>query len=64
MWWELVNRVYGRICNLFDRFKIVGGSLGGEGVIIGVVGLVFGVGLGKNLIYNYVISDFFFLFFF
>lgn len=46
MWWELVNWVYGRISNLFNRFKIVGGSFGGEGVIIGVVGLVFGVGLG------------------
>lgn len=48
MWWELVNKVYGRICNFFDFFKIVGGSLGGEGVIIGVGGLVIGIGVGKN----------------
>lgn len=44
MWWEIVNNVYGWINNLYDMFKIVGGSFGGEGLIILVVGLVCGVG--------------------
>lgn len=50
MWWESANRVYGRTCNPYDRSKIVGGSSGGEGAIIGAAGSVFGVGSGKNLV--------------
>ena len=48
MWWESANRVYGRTCNPYNRSKIVGGSSGGEGAIIGAAGSVFGVGSGKN----------------
>lgn len=48
MWWESANRVYGRTSNPFNRSKIVGGSSGGEGAIIGAAGSVFGVGSGKN----------------
>ena len=48
MWWESANRVYGRTCNPFDRSKIVGGSSGGEGAIIGAAGSVIGVGSGKK----------------
>lgn len=44
MWWESANRVYGRTCNPFDFSKIVGGSSGGEGAIIGAAGSVIGVG--------------------
>ena len=47
MWWESANRVYGRTCNPYDRSKIVGGSSGGEGAIIGAAGSVFGVGSGN-----------------
>ena len=47
MWWESANRVYGRTCNPFDITKIVGGSSGGEGAIIGAAGSVIGVGSGK-----------------
>lgn len=52
MWWEIVNNVYGRINNFYDILKIVGGSFGGEGVIIFVVGLVCGVGfdVGKWIV--------------
>lgn len=49
MWWESANRVYGRTCNPFDFSKIVGGSSGGEGAIIGAAGSVIGVGSGENI---------------
>lgn len=58
MWWESANRVYGRTCNPFDRSKIVGGSSGGEGAIIGAAGSVIGVGSGKKMIRQ---TGFFFL---
>ncbi|RMX58162.1 hypothetical protein pdam_00000131 [Pocillopora damicornis] len=48
MWWESANRVYGRTSNPFNRSKIVGGSSGGEGAIIGAAGSVFGVGSDKT----------------
>ena len=48
MWWESANRVYGRTCNPYDTSKIVGGSSGGEGAIIGAAGSVIGVGSGKK----------------
>ena len=48
MWWESANKVYGRTCNPFDFSKIVGGSSGGEGAIIGAGGSVIGIGAGKN----------------
>ena len=48
MWWESSNRVYGRTCNPYNRSKIVGGSSGGEGAIIGAAGSVIGVGSGKR----------------
>lgn len=44
MWWESANKVYGRTCNPFDFSKIVGGSSGGEGAIIGAGGSVIGIG--------------------
>lgn len=44
MWWESANKVYGRTCNPFDFSKIVGGSSGGEGAIIGAAGSVIGIG--------------------
>ena len=47
MWWESANRVYGRTCNPFDVTKIVGGSSGGEGALIGGGASVFGVGSGE-----------------
>ena len=47
MWWESANRVYGRTCNPFNKSKIVGGSSGGEGAVIGAAGSVFGVGSGR-----------------
>ena len=50
MWWESANRVYGRTCNPYDRSKIVGGSSGGEGAIIGAAGSVFGVGSGIKIL--------------
>ena len=49
MWWESANRVYGRTCNPYDISKIVGGSSGGEGAIIGAAGSVFGVGSGEKI---------------
>lgn len=48
MWWESANRVYGRTSNPYNKSKIVGGSSGGEGAIIGAAGSVFGVGSGKT----------------
>lgn len=47
MWWESANRVYGRSKNPFDTTRIVGGSSGGEGAILGAAGSVIGIGSGE-----------------
>ena len=47
MWWESANRVYGRTCNPFDTSKIVGGSSGGEGALVGAGASAIGVGSGQ-----------------
>jgi len=44
MWMESNNRVYGRTNNPYNPKRIVGGSSGGEGAIIGAGGSPFGVG--------------------
>ena len=44
MWYESNNRVYGRTNNPYDASRIVGGSSGGEGAIIGAGGSPFGLG--------------------
>ncbi len=44
MWMETNNRVYGRTNNPYDPTRIVGGSSGGEGAIIGAGGSPFGLG--------------------
>ncbi|MCS6912558.1 MAG: amidase [Myxococcales bacterium] len=44
MWMESNNRVYGRTRNPYDPRRIVGGSSGGEGAIIGAGGVPFGLG--------------------
>ncbi|MHB8879010.1 MAG: amidase, partial [Myxococcaceae bacterium] len=44
MWMESDNRVYGRSNNPYDPTRIVGGSSGGEGAIIGAGGSPFGLG--------------------
>jgi len=44
MWYETSNRVYGRTNNPYDASRIVGGSSGGEGAIIGAGGSPFGIG--------------------
>ncbi len=44
MWMESSNRVYGRTNNPYDPARIVGGSSGGEGAIIGGGGTPFGLG--------------------
>jgi fatty acid amide hydrolase 2 len=44
MWMETNNRVYGRTNNPYDPSRIVGGSSGGEGAIIGGGGSPFGLG--------------------
>ncbi len=44
MWMETNNRLYGRTRNPYDPGRIVGGSSGGEGAIIGAGGSPFGVG--------------------
>lgn len=44
MWMETSNLVYGRTNNPYDRRRIVGGSSGGEGAIIGAGGSPFGLG--------------------
>ncbi|MBI5528177.1 MAG: amidase [Deltaproteobacteria bacterium] len=44
MWMESDNRVYGRTNNPYDPTRIVGGSSGGEGAIIGSGGTPFGLG--------------------
>lgn len=50
MWWESANRVYGRTKNPFDTTRIVGGSSGGEGAVLGAAGSVIGIGSGKNIV--------------
>ncbi|XP_071801466.1 fatty-acid amide hydrolase 2-like isoform X2 [Asterias amurensis] len=44
MWYESANFVYGRTNNPYDVRRIVGGSSGGEGCILGGAGSVIGVG--------------------
>ncbi|MEO7092697.1 MAG: amidase, partial [Polyangiales bacterium] len=44
MWMESNNRVYGRTNNPYDPSRIVGGSSGGEGAIIGAGASPFGLG--------------------
>lgn len=44
MWMETHNRVYGRTNNPYDPSRIVGGSSGGEGAIIGSGASPFGLG--------------------
>ncbi|MEK6606850.1 MAG: amidase family protein, partial [Myxococcota bacterium] len=44
MWMETHNRVYGRTRNPYDPSRIVGGSSGGEGAIVGAGGSPFGLG--------------------
>jgi fatty acid amide hydrolase 2 len=44
MWMESNNKVYGRTSNPYDATRIVGGSSGGEGAIIGAGGAPFGLG--------------------
>lgn len=44
MWMESNNHVYGRSNNPYDPERIVGGSSGGEGAIIGAGGVPFGLG--------------------
>jgi fatty acid amide hydrolase 2 len=44
MWMESDNRVYGRTNNPYDPGRIVGGSSGGEGAIVGAAGSPFGLG--------------------
>lgn len=43
-WWESSNCVYGRTRNPYDTTRIVGGSSGGEGCILGAAGSVVGIG--------------------
>lgn len=44
MWMESYNTVYGRCSNPYDRNRIVGGSSGGEGAIVGSGASPFGLG--------------------
>jgi fatty acid amide hydrolase 2 len=44
MWLESNNRVYGRTNNPYDLSRIVGGSSGGEGAIVGAGASPFGLG--------------------
>ena len=44
MWMESNNRVYGRSNNPYDPSRIVGGSSGGEGAIVGAGASPFGLG--------------------
>ncbi|MCO4771489.1 MAG: amidase [Deltaproteobacteria bacterium] len=44
MWLETSNRVYGRTNNPYDPKRIVGGSSGGEGAIVGSGASPFGLG--------------------
>ncbi|MBE2247718.1 MAG: amidase [Candidatus Competibacteraceae bacterium] len=44
MWYESANKLYGRTRNPYNPRKIVGGSSGGEGAIIGAGASPFGLG--------------------
>lgn len=44
MWYESDNKVYGRTRNPYDPTRIVGGSSGGEGAIVGAGASPFGLG--------------------
>ena len=44
MWMESDNRVYGRTSNPYDATRMVGGSSGGEGAIVGSGASPFGLG--------------------
>lgn len=44
MWMESFNKVYGRSNNPYDPRRIVGGSSGGEGAMVGAGGSPFGLG--------------------
>ena len=44
MWMETSNKVYGRTNNPYDPSRIVGGSSGGEGAIVGAGASPFGLG--------------------
>jgi fatty acid amide hydrolase 2 len=44
MWMESSNKVYGRSRNPYDPTRIVGGSSGGEGAVVGAGASPFGVG--------------------
>ncbi|XP_055317975.1 fatty-acid amide hydrolase 2 [Sitodiplosis mosellana] len=44
MWWESSNPVHGRSRNPYDANRIVGGSSGGEGCLLGAAGSPFGIG--------------------
>ncbi len=44
MWMETHNRIYGRTNNPYDPTRIVGGSSGGEGAIVGSGASPFGLG--------------------
>ncbi|XP_030431170.1 fatty-acid amide hydrolase 2 isoform X1 [Gopherus evgoodei] len=44
MWYESSNKVYGRTNNPYDLQRIVGGSSGGEGCVLGAACSVIGVG--------------------
>jgi len=44
MWMESVNKVYGRSKNPYNQERLVGGSSGGEGAIIGAGASPFGLG--------------------
>lgn len=44
MWMETSNKVYGRTNNPYDPSRIVGGSSGGEGAVVGAGASPFGLG--------------------
>jgi fatty acid amide hydrolase 2 len=44
MWYETNNRIYGRTNNPYDPTRIVGGSSGGEGALVGAGVAPFGLG--------------------
>uniref|UniRef100_A0A0K0FUP7 Fatty-acid amide hydrolase 2 (inferred by orthology to a human protein) n=1 Tax=Strongyloides venezuelensis TaxID=75913 RepID=A0A0K0FUP7_STRVS len=44
MWWESVNKVYGRSSNPYDNRRITGGSSGGEAALIASAGSIIGLG--------------------
>lgn len=44
MWMETHNKLYGRTNNPYDATRIVGGSSGGEGALVGAGGAPFGLG--------------------